>query len=136
MLHLLHALSDTGAAAAAAHSHGAATGIAPIPPRVFTEPSAGLSGLDHVGTAGDPTAPAGAAEHGRGVSNGHAHGGRARLLSESMGVRGDSHRAGSTRAIARRMTEVTERTLLKAILYAFQVWKTIAQEAVWGGWSA
>lgn len=129
MLHLLYALSDTGAAAgAAAHRHGATTGIVQMPPRVFTEPSAGLSGIGHVGAVGQgltgaSSAPAGAAEIGGGVSNGHALEGRERLHGEATGVRNDRQRAGGTRAMARRITEVTERALLKGILYAFQVRK-------------
>lgn len=128
MLHLLHALSGTGLVTTAAHRHGDATGIAHMPPRVFTEPSAGLSGIGHLGTVGQgsvggTTAPAGAAGYDGEVSNGQALGGGERLHGESMGVQDGRHRPGSTRPMARRTTEVTERTLLKGILYAFQVWK-------------
>ncbi|CAN0463752.1 unnamed protein product, partial [Ectocarpus sp. 12 AP-2014] len=37
-----------------------------------------------------------------------------------MGVRAGRHRSVVSRAMPRRTTEVTERTLLKGILYAFQ----------------
>lgn len=90
---------------------------------MFSEPAAGLSGIERVGgqaalgTA--PAAPAGAAGYGRGVSNGRAHGGG------PYGERADRHNDGRVRPIARRTTEVTERTLLKGILYAFQVQRVV-----------
>lgn len=135
ILHLLHALSDTGTAAAAvARRHAGAAGILPqVPPRVFSEPSAGLSGIEHVGRqeaglGAAPAAPAGATGYGRGVSNGRAlggEGGERRHGEASEGERVDRHRPRSSgRAVARGVratTEVTERTLLKGILYAFQV---------------
>lgn len=128
ILHLLHALSDTGTAAAAARRHAGAAGIPQIPPRVFSEPSAGLTGIEHVGgqaLGAAPTASA-AAGHGRAAPNGRALGGGDRLEGRHgeavVGERVGRHRPeGNGRAIARRTTEVTERTLLKGILYAFQV---------------
>lgn len=132
ILHLLHALSDTGTAAAAARRNAGAAGIAPLPPRAFSEPSAGLSGIEHVGRqrlAAAPAAPAGVAGagYGRGVSNGLAIGGEGeqrRHLGATENERADRHRPREySRAVTRRTTEVAERTLLKGILYAFQVQK-------------
>eukprot|EP00752_Nemacystus_decipiens_P006417 g5780.t2 len=128
ILHLLHALSDTGTPEAAARRHAGAAGIQQLPPRVFSEPAAGLSGIERVrgaGLAAAPTASEGAAGYGRGVSgvsNGNAHRGDEGRYDEAIvGERADRHRAGGNRrAIARRTTEVTERTLLRGILYAFQ----------------
>ena len=125
ILHLLHALSDTGTPEAAARRHAGAAGIPQLPPRVFSEPAAGLSGIERVGgqagLGSAPAASAGAARYAREVSNGGTHGGEEGRYNEAvMGERADRERHNG-RAIARRTTEVTERTLLKGILYAFQV---------------
>ncbi|CAN0413486.1 unnamed protein product, partial [Ectocarpus sp. 12 AP-2014] len=127
MLHLLHALSDTGtaAAAAAANNHGAAPPTIPqMPPRVFSEPAAGLSGIGHVVGQGLRAAAAavggGNGYHGGGVSNVREPVGDGRRHAEATGVRAGRHRSVVSRAMPRRTTEVTERTLLKGILYAFQ----------------
>ncbi|CAM9847403.1 unnamed protein product, partial [Ectocarpus sp. 13 AM-2016] len=127
MLHLLHALSDTGtaAAAAAANNHGAAPPTIPqMPPRVFSEPASGLSGIGHVVGQGLRAAAAAvggwSGYHGGGVSNGREPVGDGRRHAEATGVRAGRRRSVESRAMPRRTTEVTERTLLKGILYAFQ----------------
>lgn len=139
MLHLLHALSDTGtaAAAAAANHHGAAPpAISQMPPRVFSEPAAGLSGIGHVIGQGLPAAATasvgGGGYHGGGVSNGREPVGEGRRHAEAMGVRAGRHRSVVSRAMPRRTTEVTERTLLKGILYAFQVRRLLPGPRSWG----
>ncbi|CAM9606481.1 unnamed protein product [Scytosiphon promiscuus] len=128
MLHLLHALSDTGAAAAAggARRSGGTAGMMmmpQMPSRAFSEPAAGLSGMSHVGRA---PAEATGYRGGQGTANGRAPqgegmgGGR----GEEVGGLEDKHRPLGGRATALRArvttTEVAERTLLKGILYAFQ----------------
>ena len=147
MLHLLHALSDTGTAAAAAgaaaHHRGGAAGMVRMPPRVFSEPSAGLSGIGLVGGrqqgpggADNPVVtPGGAAGYGRGIANGgRAHGDEEGRYGGAMaGGRADRHRPDTRRPmVVRRTTEVTERTLLKGILYAFQVRKKHPAVVAWG----
>lgn len=128
MLHLLHALSDTGAAAAAAagrRSGGAAGMLMPqMPPRVFSEPSAGLSGIGRVGRASAEAGGYG----GRGEApNGRAPGaaepepGNREPLSSRANGQGPVGGGGTVRRARVATTEVTERTLLKGILYAFQV---------------
>lgn len=106
MLHLLHALADTGTA-----ERRLSTGMAQMPPRVFSEPSAGLAGIDRFGQRREaPPAPVGGA-HGRGEQNG--------VLLQERGGQAVARRAG--RSTAHGANEVTERTLLRGILYAFQV---------------
>lgn len=105
MLHLLHALSDTGTAA---RRHG--TGVAKMPPRIFSEPSGGLSGVDHVGPIeNSPAIVDGASSHGHDLNR---HTDRTKHVPR----RAERYRARGT-------TEVTERSLLRGILYAFQVRK-------------
>eukprot|EP00903_Cladosiphon_okamuranus_P012519 g11722.t2 len=123
ILHLLHSLSDTGTPEAAARRHAGAAGIPQLPPRMFSEPAAGLSGIEHVAGQG-LGAPAGAAGYGRGLSNGRAlageegrHGEGMRMRMGIVGGRADGHRPWEGLG---RTAEVTERTLLKGILYAFQ----------------
>lgn len=128
ILHLLHALSDTGTPEAAARRHAGAAGIPQLPPRMFSEPAAGLSGVEHVAGQGLGAATAG---YGRGLSNGRAlaEEGRHGDGMEIAGERADRHRPGRdigrATAVALRTAEVTERTVLKAILYAFQVRRVV-----------
>lgn len=86
-------------------------GTAHMPSRVFTEPLAGLSGIDRVGHA--QTAPA--------ASAGTAYSYR---QANERGREEGGDMAVDARQRMRRvrgMSEVTERTLLRGILYAFQV---------------
>lgn len=106
VLHLLHALAGTGTA-----EKQQGMGAAQMPSRVFAEPLAGLSGIDRVGHAQTAPAVSAGATYGYGQANGRV---REEGGYEAVGVRRRMRRV-------RSMNEVTERTLLRGILYAFQV---------------
>lgn len=117
VLHLLHALADSGEAGRQGDLLGV-RGLAQRPPRVFSEPVAGLSGIDRVGK----TQPAERIPLGRA-----GEGSTARGVGEQVGALGLQgaesvrRRGGKMRG----MSEVTERTLLRGILYAFQVYRGV-----------
>lgn len=110
MLHLLQVLAGTGTS-----DKRHVPGIAPLPPRIFSEPSSGLSGIDRVGQYH----AVGAVPAGRstvsGVSNGRE--GEEERYAGAMTRRGGGQSVRRPRGGA----EVTERTLIRGILYAFQV---------------
>lgn len=110
MFHLLQALAGSGTAD---KQRGPA--MAQMPPRVFSEPMAGLSGIDRVGQAHAVGAVAAGRSSLGGVSNGRS--------AEEERYAGAMTRRGEGQSVrrARGGTEVTERALLRGILYAFQV---------------
>ncbi|CAM9311005.1 unnamed protein product [Laminaria digitata] len=109
MFHLLQALAGSGTAD---KQRGPA--MAQMPPRVFSEPMAGLSGIDRVGQAHAVGAVATGRSSLGGVSNGRS--------AEEERYAGAMTRRGEGQSVrrARGGTEVTERALLRGILYAFQ----------------
>lgn len=106
MLHLLYKLADSDVDEQR-RGVGRGRGVLTIPPRVFTEPAAGLSGIDRVGREKQSAlrAPVARAEEGSDANGG----------ARSVGM--ERHRRGRVRGLS----EVTERALLRGILYAFQV---------------
>lgn len=114
MLHLLHALADSGTDKKRPGVVPGRGGLAMIPPRIFAEPKAGLSGIHQVGRAQSALPPPYAETDEN--DSWEANGG-----GDRMGV--SRRRRGRVRG----MTEVTERALLRGILYAFQVrpWNTL-----------
>lgn len=110
MLHLLQALAGAGTA-----DKQRGSGMARMPPRVFSEPLAGLSGIDRVGQARAVGAVSAGRPSGGGMSNGRAA--EEELYAGAMTRREE----GQFVRRPRGGTEVTERTLLRGILYAFQV---------------
>lgn len=116
MLHLLHALADTGTA-----GRRQGTGMAQAPLRVFSEPSAGLSGIDRVAQSrAAPTVPVGGTYGGEDANGG---------AREEQRIEAMARRRGRYRA--RETTDVTERTLLRGILYAFQVRSRDVRLSTW-----
>lgn len=110
MLHLLQVLAGTGTAD---KQRGPCMGQ--MPPRVFSEPLAGLSGIDRVGQAHAVGAVSAGHSSIGGLSNGRAGEEERYTGAVTRREQGQSVRR------ARGWTEVTERTLLRGILYAFQV---------------
>lgn len=110
MLHLLQVLAGTGTS-----DKRHMPGIAQMPPRVFSEPSSGLSGIDRVGQSHDVGAMPAGRPSASGVSNGRE--GEDERYAGAITRRAE----GQSVRRPRRGTEVTDRALLRGILYAFQV---------------
>ena len=106
MLHLLNTFMGTGNL-----ETRPSTGTAHLLPQLFTEPAAALSGSERVTRPRSTPAVLPSEAHHYGESNG--------ITREQRRAHAVGRAGGSTRA--RAVNEVTERALLRGILYAFQV---------------